>query len=219
MVTAGLRYTVVVILVVAIAGAGGDAARPRHVIYQHGRIIQEQQSARPQHPRYGFYELDGILEAFRKRGFVVSGEIRPRSVSPSDSADRVVEQIRRLIGSGVPADHITVVGASMGAYISLRASARLQNPAVGFCFLGACRKESVREVLAEEGKGPAGRLLFIREASDETSADCEPVKSEARLGVPLVTREIVIDTGLSHGFLYRPLPEWLDPVVEWAKAR
>lgn len=26
-------------------------------------------------------------------------------------------------------------------------------------------------------------------------------------------------TGLAHGFLYRPLPEWVDPVVEWALAK
>ncbi len=34
-----------------------------------------------------------------------------------------------------------------------------------------------------------------------------------------VAREIVVHTGLGHGFLYRPLPEWLNPVVEWAGAR
>ncbi len=212
----GLRLAVVVVLFASIARAGTDAARPRHLIYLHGRIVQEQQSARPQHPRYGFYELEQILDAFRKRGFVVSGEIRPKSSSLSESADRLVEQVRRLLASGVPADRITVVGASMGAYISLRGSARLQQPDVRFCFLGACRTESFRDVLAEEGKAPSGRLLFIREASDELSAECEPVKSEAKPRVPAATLEIVIHTGLSHGFLYRPVPEWLNSVVEWA---
>jgi hypothetical protein len=28
----------------------------------------------------------------------------------------------------------------------------------------------------------------------------------------------VAATGLSHGFLYRPLPNWLDPVAKWAEA-
>jgi hypothetical protein len=96
------------------------------LIYLHGRIVQEQQSARPRHPRFGYYELEGILAAFRDRGFVVSGEIRPMTRScPSWTND----------------------------------------PSSG-----------------------------------------------------LAAREIVLATGLGHGFLYRPLPEWVDPVVEWASA-
>jgi hypothetical protein len=204
-------------LFLCLSSGVAGAASPRHLLYQHGRIVQEQQSARPRHPQHGFYELEEILEAFRKRGFVVSGEIRPKSSSPSESADRLVAQVRRLLDTGVPGDRITVVGASMGAHISLRASARLQHPDVRFCFLGACRKESMRDVLAEEGKSPTGRLLFIREASDEQSAGCEPVGKEAASGDPPGSRELVIETGLRHGFLYRPLAEWLDPVVEWAK--
>ncbi|HEY7923126.1 MAG TPA: hypothetical protein VII62_08090, partial [Vicinamibacteria bacterium] len=43
----------------------------RHLIYLHGRIVQEQQSARPKHPEFGYYELDRIVETFEKRGFTV----------------------------------------------------------------------------------------------------------------------------------------------------
>jgi pimeloyl-ACP methyl ester carboxylesterase len=200
---------------------GAEAAGPRHLIYVHGRIIQEQQSARPRHPQYGYYELDRILETFRRQGFVVSGEMRPKQSSTSESADRVVAQVRSLLASGVPADRVTVVGASMGAEIAALASARLQNPGVRFCLLGFCLSENLRAIREEEGKEPAGRLLAIRERSDDTGPPCTPwgqnVKTGAGAGI--VAREIVIDTGLSHGFLYRPLPEWVDPVAEWAAAR
>ena len=27
------------------------------------------------------------------------------------------------------------------------------------------------------------------------------------------------DTGLRHGFLYRPLSEWMGPVIRWARSR
>jgi hypothetical protein len=147
------------------SGVATDAGRPRHLIYLHGRIVQEQQSARPRHPQFGYYELEKILDAFRDQGFVVSGEIRPKSASVSESADRVVTQVRRLLGSGVPADHVIVVGGSMGAAIALVASARLQNPDVRFCVLGACLSESVRGLLADEGKAPIGHVLSIREAT------------------------------------------------------
>ena len=216
---AGLRWTVVAVLMAgATTGAADDARRPHHLIYLHGRIVQEQQSARPLHPQFGYYELERILDAFRDRGFVVSGEIRPKQASVSDSAERVVEQVRQLLALGVPADHVTVVGGSMGAAIAFLASVRLQNPDLRFCVLGACLSETVRGLLADEGKAPSGHLLSIREASDESSSPCPSWRDDLAAGSPLVAREIVLDTGLRHGFLYRPLPEWLDPVVEWAHA-
>jgi pimeloyl-ACP methyl ester carboxylesterase len=196
--------------------AGADAADPRHLIYLHGRIIQDQQNARPRHPEFGHYELEQILATFRERGFVVTGEIRPKGASLDESADRVVKQIRQLMASGVPAGRITVVGGSMGAAIALRASLRLQEPAVSFSVLGACMSQSVPLLLAEYGKRPAGRILAIREKSDETSEPCPTWSGDVGPQATLVVREIVVNTGLRHGFLYRPLPEWVEPVVEWA---
>lgn len=211
-----LSWIVAAVFLATTACAADDAVPPHHLIYLHGRIVQEQQSARPLSPRFGHYELEQILGAFRDRGFVVSGEIRPKEASVSEAADRVVEEVRRLLASGVPADHVTVVGASMGAAIAFRASARLQNPDLRFAVLGACLSETVRGLVAEEGKGPAGHLLAIREESDEFSSPCPPWTDDLAAGAPLVAREIVVQTGLSHGFLYRPLPEWVDPVVAWA---
>jgi len=211
---AGL-IVIAALLTASSGGLVGDPKHPRHLIYLHGRIVQEQQSARPKHPQFGTYELEKILDAFRKRGFVVSGEIRPKSASPRDAADHVVEQMRQLLQSGVDADHITVVGASMGAEIALLASARLQNPGVRFCVLGACLSETVSRLGAEEGKAPRGRILAIREASDDLGGPCAPWK-DLPSGSALFAREIVLHTGLSHGFLYRPLPEWVDPTAEWA---
>jgi pimeloyl-ACP methyl ester carboxylesterase len=200
------------------ASRAGDAGGPRHLIYLHGRIVQERQSARPRHERFGYYEVEKILDAFRGRGFVVSGEIRPRSASVSESAARVVGQVRRLLDSGVPAERITVVGASMGASIALLASTRLQNPDVRFGILGACLSENVRELLADEKKAPSGHLLAIRDSSDDVVGPCPPWKDVPGSPSRLIVREIVINTGLSHGFLYRPLPEWVDPVAQWAGA-
>jgi pimeloyl-ACP methyl ester carboxylesterase len=204
-------------LAFSMTGAGGRSEPPRHLIYLHGRIVQEQQSARPRNPRFGDYELNQILVTFRGRGFVVSGEIRNRAASESDSADLVVAQIRRLLETGLPARQVTIVGASMGAGIALVASARLQDPDVRFCVLGACLSENVRRILASEGKAPSGRVLSIREASDESTEPCPPWSGDPGSG-SLLAREIVLRTGLSHGFLYRPLPGWVDPAVEWAVA-
>jgi len=210
-------------LAVVVAGslpvAAADPAPPRHLIYLHGRIVQDQQSARPRHPRFGYYEMEAILAAFRDRGFVVTGGIRPKSASVVDSADRVVAQVRRLLESGVPADHVTVVGASMGAGIALVAAARLQEPRLRLAVLGACLSGSVGEMLAQGGSGPSGHVLSIREASDALTEPCPSWKNEPGRLPSLEAREIVLHTGLGHGFLYGPLPEWVNPVAEWAVAK
>src|SRR5262245_54536895 len=113
-----MRPSLVVVLCAALCAAlstvaASPPAPARHLIYLHGRIVQEQQSARPKHPQFGYYELDAILDAFRARGFVVSGEIRPKSISVEGAADHVVAEVKRLRASGVPAERITVVGGSM----------------------------------------------------------------------------------------------------------
>lgn len=196
----------------------GAADAPRHLLYLHGRIVQEQQSARPQQPRFGFYELEKILATFRDAGFTVTGGIRPKAASVSESADVVVGQVRALLKQGVPADRVTVVGASMGGGIALVASARLQEPGVRFAVMGVCLSQNVAALAKDEGKAPSGHILAIRELSDELTAGCPAWKPDAKAPA-LVAREVVLNTGLSHGFLYRPIPEWVKPVLEWAEAR
>jgi hypothetical protein len=198
----------------AFDGPRAVVPRPaaRHVVYLHGRIVQETQSARPESPELGVYELEAILDAFRRHGFVVHGGIRPKGTTLDEGAARAVAEVGRLRAEGVPAERITVVGASMGAAIALRAAARLDEPELRFVLLGACLEPGAREVEAEEGRAPRGRLLAIREASDELSAGCAPWPGDGGW------RELEISTGLSHGFLYRPLPEWTQPAIEWARA-
>jgi pimeloyl-ACP methyl ester carboxylesterase len=199
------------------ASAGEPAAH--HLIYLHGRIVQERQSARPKSAEFGYYELDQIVETFKKRGFVVTNGIRPKAASLDESAARVVDQVHELLAAGVPASRIAVVGASMGSAIALRASLRLQNADVSFSLLGACMSMNVPELLAEYGQRPAGRILAIREKSDEMSEPCPPWTDDTRSRATLTVRELVTETGLRHGFLYRPLPEWVEPVVEWSTRR
>jgi pimeloyl-ACP methyl ester carboxylesterase len=200
----------------AVLPLAAAAEPPRHLLYLHGRIVQEQQKPRPYHPEFGYYELDQILAAFRERGFEVKGPLRPRAATTSEAADAAVAEVRSLLRSGVPADHVTVVGASMGGIISLLAAARLQAPQVRFCVLGVCLSSNVKRLLAEEGHEPRGRILAIREKTDDLTVDCDPWSRTDPPRAPLVAREIVLDTRLRHGFLYRPMPEWLDPVVAWA---
>jgi pimeloyl-ACP methyl ester carboxylesterase len=200
------------------AAAPGDLDKPQ-LVYLHGRIVGEQQDRRPKHPQFGYYELDQILEAFRQRGFGVTCDMRAKGEALAPAAEHAAEQVRALQAAGVPPGRITVLGASMGAEVALLASAKLHEPELRFAVLGACLSLSVPELWAERGRRPAGHLLAIREKSDETTEPCPAWTDAAGPRGRLEVRELLLDTGLRHGFLFRPLPEWVDPVVEWATRR
>lgn len=121
---------------------GSDASVERHLLYLHGRIVQQKQSARPESPEFGFYEVEAIRDSFRRHGFVVDGGIRPKETTLDEAVPAVGEPVRKRRAEGVPADRIAVVGAS---------------------------------------------------------------------------RALELSTGLRHGFLYRPIPGWLAPAVEWVR--
>jgi len=110
------------------------------------------------------------------------------------------------------------IRASMGASIALLAATRLPNPDVRFGILGACLSESVRGLVAAGGKAPSGNMLAIREATDDLTEPCPAWTADAAKVPGLSASEIVVNTGLGHGFLYRPLPEWIDAVVALANA-
>jgi hypothetical protein len=205
-----MRSVCVAALILLTACAAAPRPRPeRHLIYLHGRIVQDQQNRRPQHAQHGYYELDQIAEAFRKRGFTVSAELRPKEITVDEAANAVVRQVRTLLDSGVAPEHITVVGASMGASIAMRASARLAHPDVRFVALAPCFSQAAEAIFKESGAYPSRRMFVVREESDVPSATC-PKTDRAR--------ELVLHTGLAHGFIYRPLPAWVEPVAAWATA-
>jgi pimeloyl-ACP methyl ester carboxylesterase len=212
----------IIALAFIVTGSVGSAAEnssdAQYLIYLHGWIIQEQQDPRPQHPQFGYYEYEEILKTFRDQGFIVSSEIRPKTATIESAADLLVLQIQELLKSGVPANRVTVVGGSMGAGIALVASARLENANVRFAVLGTCLSASIDWLLANDDKVPCGQILSIREASDQYTSTCAVYEEDLKAHPSLHAREIILNTELDHGFLFKPLPEWVQPVLEWVAA-
>ena len=61
---------------------------------------------------------------------------------------------------------------------------------------------AVSEIASEEGKRPSGRVLAVREASDDVEGPCAPWSDASASESTLVVREIVLDTettGLAGG--------------------
>jgi len=181
----------------------------RYLIYLHGAII-ERAGVRPTHPEYGVYEYLEILEAFVEWGFVVISEARPAGTDGMAYAAKVADQVRALIAGSVPPEHITVVGFSKGGGIAITVSSILSEKRLNFVFMGVCGPwlDSRPEIV------PHGRLLALREASDDLVGSCEGLF--ARAAGDGEREEITLELGGGHGAFYRPRPEWIDPVVEWA---
>ncbi|HEX8457513.1 MAG TPA: alpha/beta hydrolase [Pyrinomonadaceae bacterium] len=184
----------------------------KYLFYLHG-IIVENEGVRPTSPDYGVYEYERILDTFVERGFEVISEARPKGTDPHAYASKLVGQIKRLLDAGVPPRNITVVGASRGGGIVMFASTMLKNREVNFVILASCGDFSIYR---DNKVDLWGNILSIYDFKERTGVGSCRRFVESSTGVNR-HKEIVVQLGLGHGLLYRPLPEWVDPTVEWAK--
>ena len=182
--------------------------KAHYLFYLHGRIVED--GRRPTSPQFGVYEYDQILETFRTRGFVVISEQRPKGTVIEKYAEKVAEQVRSLIKAGVPARQITVVGASQGSWIAMLASTHLKNRDLKFVFIAGCSADSDFLKLIDWH----GSVLSIYERTDGPGT-CAKYRADAT-GVNKY-EEVELNTGLRHGFIYRPMTEWVGPTAAWAK--
>lgn len=186
-----------------------DAAA-RHVIYLHGRIIEEQ-GRRPTSPAWGVYEYQQILELLASNGFVVISEQRKRDTDMDAFAAHVVDQVRQLVRAGVPPEHVTVVGFSKGGGIATRTSAMLRERRVNFVFLAACGDGD----FSGSDLRVWGRILSLYEESDDVGRSCTGLFELS--GDTGDRTEEQLRTGGGHGAFYRPHEEWLSPLVKWVR--
>ena len=89
-------------------------------------------------------------------------------------------------------------------------STYLENPRVNFVIIAGCA--------ADEGflnlVNLHGNVLSIYERSD-LAGSCQQYRRDATgLGD---YKEVELNTGLRHGFIFKPLKEWIEPTVAWAQ--
>ena len=183
--------------------------KARYLFYLHGYIV-EAGNRRPTSPRFGVYEYDQILESLNRGGLVVISEARKQDREIEPYAKKVEAQVRQLLKAGVPPNHITIVGASQGSWIAMLASTSLENRHLNFVFIAACsaNEDFLKSINLH------GNVLSIYDKSDLPQS-CENYRKDAT-GIN-DWKEVALDTGLKHGFIYRPMPEWTEPTIAWAK--
>jgi hypothetical protein len=185
-------------------------ARARYLFYLHGRIIEDK-GARAVHERHGVYEYEKILETFKAAGFQVISETRAKDTDVGQYAAKVSGQVNALLKAGVAPRSITVVGASKGSGIAMHVSTLLKHRDVNFVIMAGCGEGTLKN----QALDLYGRVLSIYDAGDEGIGTCDALF--ARSAGLNGRKEIEINLGLGHGFLYRPYKEWIEPAIEWAK--
>jgi len=186
-----------------------------YMFYLHGRIIEDQ-GLPAVSKDFGEYQYEAILEKLESQGFIVISEQRSRGTDPAGYAMRVAEQIKSLRDAGVPSENITVVGASQGAGIAAIVSSLLKDSKINFVLLGFCSPDTVKELIQDQ-LSLYGNILAIRDSVDNLSGSCQELFKFSEGKGLARHNEIVLDIGTGHGILYKPLEEWIQPAVEWAK--
>jgi hypothetical protein len=139
---------------------------------------------------------------------VVISEVRQKDCAVITYAVKVKRQIDSLLKIGVKANDITVIGASKGSLIAMYVSTYSKNKEINYVFMAACYANEPNTEL-----NFYGNILSIYEKSDGAGT-CLSLKNEST-GINHY-KELELTTGLRHGFLYKPLSEWINPTLKWA---
>jgi dienelactone hydrolase len=120
----------------------------------------------------------------------------------------VAGQVRALLKAGVPAERVTLLGASKGGFLTLAAAAELGEDGLNIVVLGSCG--GATEALAPRLRG---RVLSVYDEVDRFRPSCR--KTFARAPQLKAAKEVVLKLGLDHGLLFTPRKEWLDLASAW----
>lgn len=183
----------------------------KHIIFLHNKFL-ETHSIHEAHPDYGKVELKEITEKFKSAGFSVIADKRTSVTSMDSVIRKVISQIDSLIKIGTLANEITIVGTSKGGYIAQIISSRLKNTDLNFIFIG-CFQES--DLIKLPQINYCGNILTIYEESDPYGVSAIKRKQQSNLPISNF-KEIQLNTGLNHGFLFKALDLWINPCIEWA---
>lgn len=204
-----LIFTIVVIMFLSVGCLSqNENQATKHIIYLHGKIIEDQ-GKDAFSELFGKYELDSIVAQLKVPNSIVHCELRTTDVDPTRYAEQVSKQIDSLIDIGTEPINITVVGASKGAIIASIVSDQNDSP-INYVLLAGNNEYQEQN---NDWKFH-GQILAIYESSDEIAGKNYSFWKE-RENHAIRFEQIEMNTGLGHGFLYKPLDEWIQPTKKW----
>ena len=185
----------------------------KYLFYLHGGVVQEY-GVNAVSKVYGPYEYLNILDTLRGFGYNVISERRPKGTDEIEYAEMIAKQVDTLLKHGVASENIIVVGASQGAYITIETANILRNQNIKYAILAVCNEYNVN-YYSKYKEEICGNFLSIYESSD-TKGSCRKLLIEQHCKSGF--REVRLDMGNGHGFIFKPFQEWIHPLVEWINA-
>ncbi len=183
----------------------------RFIFFLHNRFLEEHE-LNELHPEFGRTEYNEIIAEFKKSGLKVVSEKRNGNVNARDYAVRIVNEIDSLINSGIEPKKITIVGTSKGGYIAQYVSTLANNMDLNFVFVASFRNSDIENI---PEINYCGNILTIYEKSDSFGVSAIERKITSSCEIKHF-KEIELNTGMGHGFLFKPLKEWIEPTIKWA---
>lgn len=183
----------------------------KFIFFLHNRFL-ETHTLEELHPEYGRTEYKEIISAFEKKGFTVLSKQREGNVNVREYAQEIIGKIDSLISRGVQSNKITVVGTSKGGYIAQYVSTLANNPNINYVFIASFRNRDIQNI---PDINYCGNILTIYEKSDPYGVSSIQRKRNSTCNIEHF-KEIELNTGRRHGFLFKPLKEWIAPTIKWA---
>lgn len=183
----------------------------RYLFYLHGGVVTElgNNAINQSVPEWGPYEFLNILDSLRKRGFNVISERRRKGIANSFYVNRLSKQVDSLLIAGVKTSNLIIIGASAGSDIALKVSSTLKNNDLNFVIMGGCWPDTYKEYRDVE---LYGHFLSIIETTDPHGTCYKIFEGRKQLRS---YKEVKLNMGLSHGFIYKGYKEWIDPIMKW----
>ena len=181
------------------------------LFYLHGGVVTVlgNNAINQSVPEWGPYEYLNILDSLRIRGFNIISENRKEGIDDSLYVNKIAMQIDSLFSAKVKPQNILVVGASAGSNITIHLSATLKNNKMKWVVMGGCWPETYKDYLGLELHG---HFLSIIESTDPHGTCSKIFEGRKKISS---FREITLNMGLSHGFIYKGHKEWIEPIVKW----
>lgn len=180
----------------------------QYVFFFHSKILEDM-GADAYSSQYGTYEFDSIVTAFKEQGYVTFAEVRPKNADQEQYAMKTLAQIDSLKNLGVPSGNIAVVGTSKGSLIAMLISTMSMDEDIRYVLIAMCNNMTTNYFNIRLH----GKVLSIYEHTDVVGKSCVPIKNNSK--DIAVFEELKLETGLGHGFVFKPMYEWLLPTFEW----
>jgi hypothetical protein len=183
----------------------------KYLFYLHGGVVTVlgNNAINQSVPEWGPYEYLNILDSLRRRGFNVISENRKEGIHDSVYVNKIVAQIDSLLRAKVETKNILLIGASAGSNIVIHVSGKVKIKNIKFVIMGGCWPETYKNYVDVPMKG---HFLSVIEASDPHGTCYRIFENRNQIRG---YQEIKLNTGLSHGFIYKGYKEWIDPIVQW----